>query len=385
LEDRPQKLPEAWRLELRRGLSSLRAGEFERAESHFARAHRWAPDRPEVCYALGRERLRRGEPGQAESLLRAAWSGDRSLVSAAATLSRCLALHLQRFDEALEVLDEVESEQGVLALVGVVRSEIHLEQGQLAEARRTAAAALEACDRETRDGTGEVAAREAARAALARVENQDGIDLAAQGRLEAALFGFKRAADLDPCWSSPHVNMGAAFASMGKSQRARTCYRTAVETDPQNALGYYNLALLMRDAGELHSARATLELACELDAELGDARTTLADICLDLGDTERAVTELATVVDVSPDDASAWVNLGAALSAQDDREGAEAAWRRALEIVPDHVGACCRLADLLTRDARYLEAAILARRAQEIDPAQAEAYFTSRPDPTESK
>ena len=96
-----------------------------------------------------------------------------------------------------------------------------------------------------------------------------------------------------------------------------------------------------------------------------------------------AVTELATIVDQSPEEASAWVNLGAALSAQDDREGAEAAWRRALEIVPDHVGACCRLADLLTRDARYLEAAILARRAQEIDPAQAEAYFSSRPEPTD--
>ncbi len=77
MEDSPQPLPEAWQLELRRGLNSLRAGEFERAESHFLRAHRWAPKIPEVCYALGRERLRHGDVEQAEELLRTAWEGDR--------------------------------------------------------------------------------------------------------------------------------------------------------------------------------------------------------------------------------------------------------------------------------------------------------------------
>jgi len=385
LEDQPQQLPEAWRKELRRGLRSLRAGEFERAESHFARAHRWAPDRPEVCYALGRERLRRGESTQAEALLRAAWDGDRSLVSAAATLARCLALHMRRYDEALTVLGEIEHEHGELALVNVVRSEILLERGSLADARRAAQAALAACDREGRSDAGTATARDAARAALARVENQEGIDLAAGGEAEAALFCFKRAADLDPSWSSPHVNMGATFAGMGKLQRAREAYQTAVETDPHNPIGYYNLALLMRDFGELASARAGLELACQLDGALIEARTALAEICLELGDTERAVTELATVVDETPEDANGWVNLGAALSARDDRKGAEAAWRRALQINPSHVGACCRLADLLARDARYLEAAILARRAQEIDAAQAEEFFTARRSPTESQ
>ncbi len=385
MEDQPQQLPEAWRRELRRGLRSLRAGEFERAESHFARAHRWAPDRPEVCYALGRERLRRGETSQAEALLRAAWEGDRSLVSAAATLARCLALHMQRFDDALAVLVEIERQHGPLALVAVVRSEILLEQGSLDAARRAARDALEACDREGESQAGTATAREAARAALARVENQEGIDLADSGDSEAALFRFKRAADLDPSWSSPHVNMGATFAGMGKLQRARECYQTAVDVDPHNPLGYYNLGLLLKDFGDLGLARTALEIACELDGSLAEARTALAEICLELGDVDRAVTELATIVDECPEDSHAWVNLGAALSSRDDLKGAEAAWRRALQIDPCHVGACCRLADLLTRDARYLEAAILARRAQEIDAAQAQQFFTARPSPTESK
>jgi len=74
-----------------------------------------------------RFRLRSGEIREAEALLRAAWEGDRSLVSAAATLARCLALHQQRYEDALEVLRGVEGEHGALALVHVVRSEIHLE------------------------------------------------------------------------------------------------------------------------------------------------------------------------------------------------------------------------------------------------------------------
>ena len=381
LEDHTQELPEAWRTELRRGLRSLRAGEFECAESHFARAHRWAPDRPEVCYALGRERLRRGEAAQAESLLRAAWDGDRSLVSAAATLARCLALHLDRFDDALSVLEEIEAAHGELALVHVVRSEVLLERGSLGAARTAARAALDGAVGAERDPAS-ATTLDAARAALARVENQEGIDLAARGELDAALFCFKRAVDLDSSWSGPHVNMGAIFAQIGNVERARVSYETAVETDPQNPLGYYNLGILLADLGDLQSlqsARWAFETAVELAPALSDARTALADVCLALGDVDRAVTELATIVDEGPDRADAWVNLGAALSVRDDRKGAEAAWRRALRLEPEHVGACCRLADLLARDGRYLEAAILARRAQEIDATQAEEFFRTPP------
>src|SRR5262245_58922315 len=97
---------EPWRADLARGLKSLAAGQFERAESYFSRAFRMAPTQPEVCFALGRERLRRGRYVDAERLLRTAWENDRTLYTAAASLARCLAVGLERLDEAHRVVDQ---------------------------------------------------------------------------------------------------------------------------------------------------------------------------------------------------------------------------------------------------------------------------------------
>ena len=48
----------------------------------------------------------------------------------------------------------------------------------------------------------------------------EGIELLECEQADCALFAFKRACDLDPRWSNPHVNMGATFADMGKRARA---------------------------------------------------------------------------------------------------------------------------------------------------------------------
>src|SRR5262245_46260920 len=97
---------EAWRLDLERGMESLAAGEPHRAEAHFARAYRRAPDRPEVLFALGRERLREGRLEEAEPLLRGAWQKSPRLASAATALARCLGLGLGRLADAYQVIDE---------------------------------------------------------------------------------------------------------------------------------------------------------------------------------------------------------------------------------------------------------------------------------------
>ena len=359
---------------------SLRAGEFARAESHFIRAHHWAPRIPEVCYALGRERLRSGKIDEAEELLRTAWEGDPSLIGASATLARCLAIYQRRFAEAHTVLDQAEA-AGTNAMLAVVRSEVHIEEGRTAEAAIAAETALACCDSDASAGRESASTREAARAALARVHNQRGIDLLSCDQADCALFAFKRAGDLDPRWSSPRVNMGAAFVDMGKCERALVAFEAAIAADPDDPEAHYHLGVNLLDRGDLARARAALEVAVDLDPDPVEARTALAQTYLSLGDVAPALTLLAKIADEVPTDANSWVNLGAALCANEDREGAEPAFRRALEIDPQHIGACCRLADLLTRDARYLEAAVLAERAQHTDPEAAEAHFSGRTRP----
>lgn len=363
MEERPQPLPEPWRHELRLGLQSLREGAYERAESHFARAYRHAPNRPEVCYALGRERIRQGRPADGAALLRAAWDADQSLVSAGAALARCLAIHQGQFDQAHGVLDQAAARHGALPLFDVIRSEILLEEGRTDEARGSAEAALAGADGRSDDSTDA-----AARAALARVYNQEGIRQVDRGDADTALFSFKRAADYDPSWSSPHVNMGAAFITLGKRRRARVAFEAAIATDATNGLAHLHLGFLFRDDGQLDAARSHLERALEADPDLDAARAALGELLLSPGyeraDPDRACGLLSELLERNPSSPAAWVGLGAALVAVNDRRGAEDCFRQALEIDPEDVSACRGLADLLAREGRYLEAALLAQRAE---------------------
>ncbi len=328
MDQSPQSLGHAWQRELRRGLECLREGHYSRAETHFSRAHTLAPDCPDACYALGRERLRAGCLGDAELLLRRAWSLDTSLLSAACTLARCLGLQRGNYEAAFAVLDEARSHHPNDAAPRIVRSELLVEQGRLAEAEHEATAALEMVELRSSEA-------DAARAVLARAVNHRGMELAARGDFEAALFAFRRASALDAAWAKPHANMGAAFVRLGRVQQARECYRRAIALEPDEAAVHFDLGVLLRQMDD------------------SDART-----------------ELARAVDLDPSQAVWWTELGCALADLNQREEAEACWRQALALNPQHAPACRRLADLLVREARYLEAAVLAQRAADLTPEQ---------------
>jgi tetratricopeptide (TPR) repeat protein len=360
LDHNQQPFVEAWRSELRRGLLHLREGAYDQALASLERAYRLAPDRAETCYALGRERLRRGDAGAAEPLLREAWQRDASLVSAAGTLARCLGVHLRRFDDAHAVLDSAEAEHGHLGLLHVIRSELLLEQHRTAEARAQAEAAL-AC------GDGD-SVREAANAALARVCNRQGVDLAERGDHEVALFWFRRAANLDPEWAGPHTNLGAALMRLGKPDLARRAYERALAIEPDSAAAHYNMGALQRQAGERASARVSFERALEHQPWLATAIIALAELDLDEGDARAAIDRLSSALEHQPGDADLWAHLGQALAAQGERDDAEACWRRTVDIDPAHPLACRGLADLLAGESRFAEAALLAGRAQDTGP-----------------
>jgi tetratricopeptide (TPR) repeat protein len=277
-------LDPAWRTELRRGLECLHAGDFAAAEAHFERAHGRAPQRPEVCVALGRERLRSGRLAEAERLLRAAWTADPSLISAAASLARCLGVFGARADEAHAVLDGAEARHGRDPGLLVVRSEVWLEQQRVEAAREAALAALAAA------GERSSAARAAAELALARVYNAEGLELSRIGHDEEALFAFKRACDLDPDWAAPVVNLGAAFARLGRRARARSAWERALVLEPDNAAARRNLAddrvqsaAALEAEDDLAGAEKQLGAALAVDPGHCLAHERLARLCARLG------------------------------------------------------------------------------------------------------
>ncbi|HLU66960.1 MAG TPA: tetratricopeptide repeat protein [Kofleriaceae bacterium] len=322
MQTRTDGLVEPWRGELRRGLERLRRGEYGAAEAHFARAHRLAPDRAEVAFALGRERLRQGDLDQAEQLLTAAWRRDPTLLSAGAFLARCVGLERRDHARAHAILDEARAHHGPAPLLAVVEAEILLDEGRVDEARRLA--------EEVAGSPAPDAAQAAARALLARVHNHEGLARVEAGEPESALFAFRRAADLDPEWSAPHSNLGAAFEALGRDDRARAAYQRALAIDPDSQTALYNLARLLRRQGEGRAALDLIEPAATAGGADPDLLVLLAELHAEAG----------------------------------ARGPAEECLRRALAVAPQHGAAKLHLADLLMRDGRYIEAAQLAREAQ---------------------
>jgi len=371
VQTRSDGVVEPWRGELRRGLERLRDGEFADAEAHFVRAHRMAPERAEVCFALGRERLRRGDLDQAEILLRQAWRRDPSLVSAGAFLARCLGVERRDFAAAHAVLEDAFARHGRAAPLAVVAAEILLEEGRAEAARELAEEVLEASP----DG-----AREAARALLARVHNQEGLSRVEAGELEAALFAFRRAAQLDEDWSAPTCNLGAAFEAIGRLDRARAAYEQALAIDPDSQAARFNLARLLHERGDPGGALAVLD-GTRGEPESADMVALRAELYIEDGDPDHAADILSDAVARAPGDPVAWVDLASGWLAVGDRVRAEDCLRIALELDPEHIAAKLRLADLLVRDGRYIEAAQLVSQAEASCPAEVAAYRAGRRTP----
>jgi tetratricopeptide (TPR) repeat protein len=303
-------------------LARLAEGDAAGAESCFEAAYRRAPERPEVCFALGRERMRKGRLSEAEALLRAAWEGSRSSSASAAALARCLGILQKRWADAHAVLDGAAEDAALL----VVRGEIYLEEERPAEARVCFERATALLRRRRRVSS----LRAAIALGSARVLNLEGIGLGREGRLEEALFAFKRAFDLAPAWSGPLVNMGAVFAEIGRAARAAACYERALVLEPANVVARYNLATLARERGDLAAAEGLFR---------------------------HLLTE-------QPDYPSARLGLAEVLIRRDRRGEAEAVLRGALVDNPNDVGVLCRLAILLHEDGQVLEAAELLRRSK---------------------
>jgi tetratricopeptide (TPR) repeat protein len=358
------QLGQRWQLHLRRGARSLEAGQLDRAARHFATAYRLAPERPEVCLALGREYLRRGQLAQAEPLLRQAWDGNRGLAVAAAALARLLGVGRGELDTAHKVLDEAVKRHPDHPLLMVVRGELQLEVDDYVAARRSFERA--------RDLGAE---HHAVSAGLARTYNAEGISLGELGADERAIFALKRACDLDPTWSGPHVNLGVVFARLGRPRRARACYRRAIVIEPDNPVAYFNLGNLLRERRDLSGAIECYEQVVALSPEYPGGRANLASALADLGEYERAIDLYREALELEPESVPLWGNLGLALIARGSEEEGEECLRKALELEPESFQACCNLAALLVCQGRYAEAAGFAQRAKEIDPEWARRWF----------
>ena len=293
-------------------------------------------------------------------------------------MARVLGLHMGRAEEAISVLERVSAGSRARARgpLELVRGEILLDQEQPVQA----GAAFEIALKDQRSAR-------AARKGLARCANVKGIALAEQGELEPALFQLKRAADLDPDWSGPCVNMGVVLGRLGKIAPVLEAYEAAMEREPGNPVIYYNLGTVLQQMGRLKEAAGALEDLLDLDPGFPNARLTLANLLGELKELGRARELLEEEVETDPSNPACWTSLGLTHICCGDDEQGERCLDRALELDPDYFNAIQNLLNLYIKQGRRQEAAVLMARARRLDPVRAEAMvaasprFESQPEP----
>jgi Flp pilus assembly protein TadD len=305
LKTKPTSGPRSlWREELERGSSLLRAGKYEPARARFMRAHALAPEQAEPALALGRLEWRLGHLADAERFLRLAYRARPDWPLAAAALARLYFASddPRRRRAGARVLGEARRRTPDHPALLVVVGEQALERGRPKAARQAFVAAR---------AVG--ADPEVVRTGLSRAENAIGLSLATARRTTEAAFAFKRAADLDATWSSPHVNLGTLLQRLGRLSPARTQYERALELEPGNPTAHFNLGLLHRQSGDLGAAERAFAAALDAEPPHPHSRRELALTLADRGRLDRAVALFEEELQLVPSDASAVSNLREAL------------------------------------------------------------------------
>jgi len=369
MSDTPSRvvpLSDHWRVYLSRGSRALEDGDHQAAARAFEQALELGPDEPQAQLAAGRERMRQGRYDAAEPLLCRAADALPQSTAAAAALARLFGLHQGKSKEAYQVLHAALQRCTDRAPLHVIRGELLLEEGAFADARAAFGQAVD-----------DPAASEAARIGMARTYNVEGITLSEQGAPEPALFAFKRAADLEPGWSGPHVNMGVVLSRLGKRSRAMEAYSAALERDPTNPVALFNLGTAQHEAGLHGEAVRTFEELIMIAPDYPHVRGSLANVLGEMKEFDRAISLLLEELEIDCRCVSCWTSLGLAYVCAGNTERGEQCLRRALELDPRYFNAIHNLATLYVTQRRFDEAERVLREAFRLDPQRTSRLLAS--------
>jgi Flp pilus assembly protein TadD len=88
-----------------------------------------------------------------------------------------------------------------------------------------------------------------------------GRQLLNQGKLEAAIGEFQKAAAMDPKHGAAFLNLGQAYERANRSDEAINAYRKSIELEPRNFYARNNLGVLYDNQGKYDDAIAEFQIA----------------------------------------------------------------------------------------------------------------------------
>ena len=164
-------------------------------------------------------------------------------------------------------------------------------------------------------------------------------------------------------------NRGLELWYNGKLQEAATAFRSAIAADPRYAEAHNNLGGVLWQMDDHSSAGEEFEAAVRCRADFAQGHNNWGSALVHAGQIDRALEEFRAALKYQPGFALAHLNLGKALTARHEVGAAETEFRRAVALVPEMAAAHLQLGLLLiSKGGSQAEARAELKEGLRLDP-----------------
>ena len=212
----------------------------------------------------------------------------------------------------------------------------------------------------------------------AMVQNNLGVALTKQGKVDEAVGCLQEAVRIAPGFAEAHNNLGTALAMQGRLDEAIGELQEALSLRPNYPQAHNDLGAALGRKGRLEEAIGHLEEAIKLAPDFVDARCNLGDALAAKGRFEEAITQYQRAVELRPDYPDVHHHLGIALSSTGRLDEAIGQFQQALRLSPDYAEAHGTLGAALARTGHLEEAIYHLREAVRLKPDFAAAQKNLR-------
>ncbi len=130
--------------------------------------------------------------------------------------------------------------------------------------------------------------------------NNLGVALASEGRLDAAIWQYKKVLEIDPEKLRAHNNLGVAYTKKGDLDIAKVYYLEAVRLKPDYAKAHFNLGVILAEQGNYEEAITYHQEVVNLDPKNEGAHYHLGRLHFSFGHREKAIFHYKEALKINP-------------------------------------------------------------------------------------
>ena len=131
----------------------------------------------------------------------------------------------------------------------------------------------------TQDESGFTIEERVSVSARIRASFNSAMRLLEQGQYDSGIALLADVTEAAPEVTSPHIDLGIAYARVGELERAEDSIKNALQLNPRHPVAHNELGILYRKTGRFEKARKSYETALDVYPDFHFARRNLAILC----------------------------------------------------------------------------------------------------------